>query len=73
MDMRLRGEGDGADAAQAISARGGLKIMFLTWSREQETVDRIDLDNAFAILFKPITHRQLETTVNKALRAVGQI
>jgi CheY-like chemotaxis protein len=73
MDMRLRGEGDGADAAQAISASVGSKIIFLTGSREQETVDRIDLDNAFAILFKPITHRQLETTVNKALRAVGQI
>ena len=73
MDVRLRGEGDGADAAQAISASVGSKIIFLTGSREQETVDRIDLDNAFAILFKPITHRQLETTVNKALRAVGQI
>jgi DNA-binding NarL/FixJ family response regulator len=72
MDMRLRGEKDGADAAQAISAIVGSKIIFLTGSREQETVDRIKQDTAFAILFKPISHRQLESTVSKAMQAAGR-
>jgi len=71
MDIRLRGEMDGADAAQAINESVGSKIIFLTGSREQHTIDRIDLDKAFAILFKPVSHRQLETTVSKAMLAAG--
>jgi len=72
MDMRLRGEKDGADAAQAITESVGSKIIFVTGSREQKTIDRIDLDHAFAVLFKPISRRQLETTVSKALQAAGR-
>lgn len=72
MDMRLRGERDGADAAQEIRDSVGSKIIFLTGSREQETIDRISTGDAFAILFKPISHRQLETMVSEAMLAAGQ-
>jgi DNA-binding NarL/FixJ family response regulator len=72
MDMRLRGERDGAVAALAIRDSVGSKIIYLTGSRDQQTVDRIDLDNAFAVLFKPVTQRQLESTVRKAMAAAGQ-
>jgi len=71
MDMRLSGEQDGADAAQAIRDSVGSKFIYITGSREQQTIDRIDLDNAFAILFKPVSRRQLETTVSKAMQAAG--
>jgi CheY-like chemotaxis protein len=72
LDMRLSGEKDGADAAQAIRESVGSKLIYITGSREQQTIDRIDLDSAFAILFKPISRRQLETTVSKAMLAAGQ-
>ena len=71
MDVRLRGERDGVDAAQIIHDRIGSKIIFLTGSREQKTIDRIDQDHPFAVLFKPISDKQLQATVNDAIRAAG--
>jgi DNA-binding NarL/FixJ family response regulator len=72
MDMRLRGERDGVDAALAIHASLGSKVIFITGSREQKTIDRIGQDHAFAVLFKPVSDRQLHATVNDAIRAAGQ-
>jgi two-component system, response regulator PdtaR len=73
MDVRLRGEKDGVDAAQAIHDSVGSKIIFITGSREQRTIDRIGQDHPFATLFKPITDRQLQATVSEAMLAAGQI
>ena len=72
MDVRLRGEKDGVDAAQAIYDSVGSKIIFITGSREQRTIDRIGQDHPFATLFKPITDRQLQATVSEAISAIGQ-
>jgi DNA-binding NarL/FixJ family response regulator len=72
MDMRLRGEKDGADAADTINKIVGSRIIYVTGSREQETIDRIDLDSTFAILFKPVSQRQLESTVSKAMSSAGR-
>jgi len=73
MDVRLRGERDGIDAAQAIYESVGSKIIFITGSREQKTIDRIAQDHPFATLFKPITDRQLQATVREAMLAAGQV
>jgi DNA-binding NarL/FixJ family response regulator len=72
MDVRLRGEKDGIDAAQVIHDSVGSKIIFITGSREQKTIDRIGRDHPFATLFKPITDRQLRATVSEAMMAAGQ-
>jgi CheY-like chemotaxis protein len=69
MDVRLRGERDGVDAAQTIFDTVGSKIIFITGSREQKTIDRIDQDHPFAVLFKPISDKQLQATVHDAMRA----
>jgi CheY-like chemotaxis protein len=69
MDMRLRGDQDGVDAALAIHQDVGSKVIFITGSREQKTIDRISQDHPFATLFKPISDRQLKTTVTEAMRA----
>lgn len=69
MDVRLRGDRDGVDAAQAIFHTVGSKIIFITGSREQRTIDRIDQDHPFAVLFKPISDKQLHAAVNDAMRA----
>jgi len=71
MDVRLRGDRDGVDAAQAIFHTVGSKIIFITGSREQRTIDRIDQDHPFALLFKPISDKQLHAAVNDAMRAAG--
>jgi DNA-binding NarL/FixJ family response regulator len=72
MDVRLRGKADGVDAAQAIYESVGSKIIFITGSREQKTIDRINLDHPFATLFKPVSDRQLAATVSEAMLAAGQ-
>ncbi len=72
MDVRLRGEKDGVDAALAIYDSIGSKIIFITGSREQRTIDRISQDHPFATLFKPVSDRQLQATVREAMRAASQ-
>lgn len=67
MDVRLRGVGDGVDAALAIHEKVGSKVIFVTGSREPATLSRIQLDHPSAILFKPVFGRQLQTAVEQAL------
>jgi CheY-like chemotaxis protein len=67
MDVRLKGEEDGVDAALAIHATTGSKVIFITGSREPATMARIELDHATAVLFKPIYGQQLRIAVDAAL------
>jgi two-component system, response regulator PdtaR len=71
MDVRLRGEKDGIDAAKAIHDGVGSKVIFITGSREQRTIDRIGLDHPFATLFKPISDRQLQAAIHDAIKEMG--
>jgi DNA-binding NarL/FixJ family response regulator len=68
MDMRLRGQGDGVDAALAINSTVGSKVIFITGSREPATMSRIQLDHPAAVLFKPVSFRELQTTIDMARR-----
>lgn len=67
MDMRLRGEKDGVDAALAIHASVGSKVIFITGSREQSTIERIHEDHPAGVLFKPVSDRQLRVAIDAAL------
>lgn len=71
MDMRLRGERDGVDAALAINATVGSKVIFITGSQEPSTLERIHVDHPQAVLIKPVSERQLRRTVTEALIASG--
>jgi CheY-like chemotaxis protein len=67
MDMRLRGPGDGVDAALAIDQSVGSKIIFITGSREHETLTRMNTANHAAVLYKPVSDRQFKAAVLRAL------
>lgn len=67
MDVRLKGEGDGVDAAIAIHQLVGAKVIFITGSREPATMARIQEDHPSGVLFKPIYGQQLRTAVETAL------
>jgi two-component system, response regulator PdtaR len=69
MDMRLRGELDGVDAALVIHETVGSKVIFITGSREPSTAARIKLDHPTAVLFKPVSDRQFKSTVSAAMLA----
>ena len=68
MDMRLRGKRDGVDAAIAIHNTVGSKVIFITGSREPATIERIKGDHPFALLFKPVSNRQLRSAITDAMR-----
>lgn len=67
MDVRLVGEEDGVHAAIAIHKDVGSRVIFITGSREPATLERINMDHPFAVLFKPMTGHQLKTVIEKAL------
>lgn len=66
MDMRLKGQKDGVDAALIIYETVGSKVIFITGSREPATVKRIDSDHPVCVLFKPVSDAQLRHAVNLA-------
>lgn len=69
MDMRLRGAMDGVDASILINASVGSKIIFVTGSKEPETLARIQLVHPTTVLFKPVGDRQLRAAIMSAMPA----
>jgi response regulator of citrate/malate metabolism len=69
MDVRLLGKRDGVDAGNAIYGRFDVKIIYVTGSQEPATVERINSDHPFAILFKPFQFKMLEDTIREAMAA----
>jgi response regulator of citrate/malate metabolism len=66
MDMRLKGEEDGVDAALVIHKTVGSQVIFITGSSEPSTIERIKFDHPSSILIKPVTEFQLKDAINKA-------
>lgn len=67
MDVRLKGKEDGVFAAQEIHRQHLAPVVFITGSREQETIDRINQDHPAEVLFKPIIPQQLEASIRKLM------
>jgi DNA-binding NarL/FixJ family response regulator len=59
MDVRLEGERDGIDAAIEIQTFAAPRIIYCTGSSETSTVNRINADHPFDILFKPVSPQLL--------------
>jgi DNA-binding NarL/FixJ family response regulator len=71
MDVRLKGEKDGVDAALAIHEIFEASVIFITGSREPETVARIQQDHPAAILFKPILPVHLHEAIAQVRQGRG--
>jgi len=67
MDVRLKGTEDGVHAALEIHRRHGTPVIFITGSREQETIDRIHQDHPAGLLIKPILPKHLKAEVERVL------
>ena len=67
MDLRLKGDLDGVDAALRIRDSVGSKMIFVTGSREPEAIARIGLADPAAILFKPVSEAKLRQAIEQAL------
>ncbi|MEW6530447.1 MAG: PAS domain S-box protein [Thermodesulfobacteriota bacterium] len=67
MDIKLKGEMDGIEAAQLIRARLGTPIIFLTSYADSELVERAKLSEPSGYLIKPFSERELQVTIEMAL------
>ncbi len=67
MDIHLKGEMDGIDAAREINDRFGVPVLFLTAFANSEVIERARGVGAYGYLLKPFKTRELEAMVEVAL------
>ncbi len=67
MDIRLRGEMDGVQAAQHIRAHLDVPVVYLTAYADQATIQRAKITEPFGYLLKPFEERELHSTVEMSL------
>jgi PAS domain S-box-containing protein len=67
MDVRLRGEGDGIDAAMLIVERADVPIVFMTAHSDAETIARAMLTRPYGYVVKPVREADLITAIQTAL------
>ena len=67
MDINLRGEMDGTQAAQQLQTDLQLPVVYLTASSDTSVVNRAKVTDAFGYLLKPLDERLLRITIDMAL------
>jgi len=67
MDIHLRGEMDGIEAATQITSALGTPIIFLTAHSDQMTVERAKAASPCGYLLKPLHEHELRVTLSLAL------
>ncbi len=69
MDIVLKGEMDGIEAAEIIRSRFDIPIIFLTAHADEERFERAKLTIPFGYVLKPFQDRNLKITIEMALYA----
>ena len=69
MDIQLKGELDGIDAASRIRAVSDIPVIFLTAYAEEDRLDRAKLTLPFGYLLKPVQDRDLKVAIEMGLFA----
>ncbi|WP_224249069.1 hybrid sensor histidine kinase/response regulator [Hyalangium gracile] len=67
MDIRLRGDMDGIDAARRIHQRLSIPIVFLTAYADEATLARAQLATPFGYILKPFDERDLHVSLVMAM------
>lgn len=67
MDIKLKGELDGIDAAHKIKSRFDIPVIFITAYADEQTIKRVTASNSYGYILKPINKRELHTGVEMAL------
>ncbi len=68
MDIRLRGEKDGVQAAQEIRQQVDVPIVFVTAYSDRRTVERASQTEHDAYVLKPFHRRELQSTIEVAMQ-----
>lgn len=67
MDMRLKGETNGIDAALALRERYGVPVVFLTAHSDADTLARAQVAEPLGYIVKPFLDGEVEATLEAAL------
>ncbi len=67
MDIMLRGNMDGIQAADIISKQHEIPVIYLTAYADEKTLQRAKRTDAFGYLLKPFEERELHITIEMAL------
>ncbi len=67
MDIMLKGDMDGIEAAEKIRKNCGLPIVYLTAYADEKTLRRAKITEPFAYLVKPFKEKELYTNIEIAL------
>jgi CheY-like chemotaxis protein len=68
MDIRLRGEMDGIEAAKAIRARFDIPVVFLTALADEDSLKRAESAAPYGYVYKPFEDTELQSAIELALR-----
>ncbi len=66
MDIRIKGEMDGIDAAEEIRNRFGIPVIFSTSYLDEERIKRAKIAIPFGYVLKPIQERDLKVSIEIA-------
>jgi len=67
MDIMLKGEIDGIDAAGEIRKRFNIPVVYLTAYSDEETLQRAKLTEPYGYILKPFEENDMRTTIEIAL------
>ena len=67
MDIRLKGEIDGIEAASQIGAVYGIPVVYLTSYADEETLNRAKMTNPAGYIMKPFNEQELRATIEIAV------
>jgi PAS domain S-box-containing protein len=67
MDIRIKGEMDGIEAAEIIRNKFGIPVIFSTAYLDHERIERAKITMPFGYVLKPIQERDLRVTLEMAL------
>lgn len=68
MDIGLKGQRDGIEAASEIQARFGIPVVYVTGRLDDQTMRRAIATEPFGYLTKPLNIQELHATVELAIR-----
>ncbi len=67
MDIMLKGDMDGIQAAEEIKYRFGIPVIYLTAYADSNTLKRAKVTEPFGYILKPFQERELHSTIEMAL------
>jgi two-component system sensor histidine kinase/response regulator len=68
MDIRLQGQMNGIQAAEAVRSRFDIPVVYLTAFADDDTLQKARMTEPFGYLIKPFEERQLHSTLEMALQ-----